>query len=226
MKEIIIKKTVFEFGELSEKAKEKAKMDFLSNEIIQQDIINFMLDNFEVEVKKFEDRYTTLELQYDFSCCQGSGLNIYGSIGAKDVYMLAKNAKIFTNEELNRFAFYSNYLPELRLSENRDYSYSFKDIDRKNLNIENDLIFESEYAPSISNNKIDVGIEDLMLSDIDLISRIYQYIFNYFVDWEGELYKSTLNNLTAAPDNPTMADLSNLNSWYYYADGSLATDIL
>lgn len=226
MKEIIIKKTVFEFGELSEKAKEKAKNDYLYNEIIQQDTINFMLDNFEGEVEKFEDGYTILEVQYDFSCCQGSGLNIYGSIGAKDVYMLAKNAKIFTNEELNRFAFYSNYLPELRLSENRDYSYSFKDIDRKNLNIENDLIFDSEYAPSISNNKIDVGIEDLMLSDIDLINRIYEYIFNYFVDWEGELYKNTLNNLTAAPDNPTMEDLSNLNNWYYYADGSLATDIL
>lgn len=226
MKEIIIKKTVFEFGELSERAKEKAKGDYICDEIIQQDTIDFMLDEFDNEVKKFEDRFTELEIQYDFSCCQGSGLNIYGSIGAGDVYTLAKNAKIFTSEELNRFAFYSNYLPELRLSENRDYSYSFKDIDRKNLNIENDLIFDSEYAPSISNNKIDVSIEDLMLSDIDLINRIYQYIFNYFVDWESKIYEDTLNNLTTVPDDATMADLSNCNNWYYYADGSLATDIL
>lgn len=226
MKEIIIKKTVFEFGELSEKAKEKAKGDYIYDEIIQQDIIDFMLDGFDNEVKKFEDRFTELEIQYDFSCCQGSGLNIYGSIGAGDVYTLAKNAKIFTNEELNRFAFYSNYLPKLRLSENRDYSYSFKDIDRKNLNIENDLIFDSEYALSISNNKIDGGIEDLMLLDIDLINRVYQYVFDYFAGWECELYESTLNDLMTVPDDATMAELSNNNDWYYYADGSLATDVL
>ena len=226
MKEIIIKKTVFEFGELSERAKEKAKNDYIYDEIIQQDIIDCMLGEFDNEVKKFENEFTKLEIQCDFSCCQGSGLNIYGSIGAEDVYMLAKNAKIFTNEELNRFGFYANYLPELRLSENRNYSYSFKDIDRKNLDIENDLIFNSEYTPSISNNKIDVSIEDLMLSDIDLISRVYQCVFNYFVDWESELYKSTLNNLITAPDDATMADLSKANDWYYYADGSFATDVL
>lgn len=46
MKEIIIKKTVFEFGELSEKAKEKAKDVYIYDEIIQQNIIDFMLDEF------------------------------------------------------------------------------------------------------------------------------------------------------------------------------------
>ena len=117
-------------------------------------------------------------------------------------------------------------MPKLRLSKNRGYSYSSKDIDRKNLNIENDLIFDSEYAPSISNNKIDGRIEDLMLSDIDLINKVYQYVFNYLVDWESELYKSTLNNLTTVPDDATMVDLSNANDWYYYEDGSLVTDIL
>ena len=69
MKEIIIKKTVFEFDELSEKAKEKAKRDYLYDEIIQQDKIDFMLDEFEKEVEKFDDEYTALKLQYDFSCC-------------------------------------------------------------------------------------------------------------------------------------------------------------
>lgn len=226
MKEIIIKKTVFEFGELSKSAKEKAKGNYIYDEIIQQDIIDFMLDEFDNEVKKFEDRFTELEIQYDFSCCQGSGLNIYGSIGAGDVYTLAKNAKIFANEELNRFAFYSNYLPALILSENRNYSYSFKDIDRKNLDIENDLIFNSEYTSSIINNKIDASIEDLMLSDIDLISKVYQYVFDYFVNWEYELYENTLNDLMTAPDDAAMAELSNNNDWYYYADGSLATDVL
>ena len=53
MKEIIIKKTVFEFGELSERAKEKAKSNYIYDEIIQQDIIGFMLDKFDSEVKKF-----------------------------------------------------------------------------------------------------------------------------------------------------------------------------
>lgn len=226
MKEIIIKKTVFEFEELSEKAKEKAKGDYICDEIIQQDIIDFMLDDFDNEVKKFEDGFTKLEIQYDFSCCQGSGLNIYGSIGAKDVYMLAKNAKIFANEELNRFAFYSNYLPELILTKNRDYDYSTKNIDYKNLSIENDLILGSSFDNTINENKICENIENLMLSDVDLIEKIYKFIFDYFADRECEIYKDTLNELTSAPDDTIMADLSNANGWYYYADGSLATDVL
>lgn len=225
MKEIIIKKTVFEFNELTDKAKEKAKGDYLYDEIIQQDKIDFMLDEFEREVKKFDDGYTELKLQYDFSCCQGSGLNIYGTIGAKDIYTLAENAKIFTDDELNRFSFYSNYLPELILTENRDYNYSTKNIDYKNLSIENDLILESGFDGSINTNKICENIENLMLSDIDLIEKIYKFIFNYFTDWEDEVYKNTLNNLTSASDDE-IADMSKCNDWYYYADGSLATDIL
>lgn len=225
MKEIIIKKTVFEFEELSEKAKEKAKSEYLYDEIIQQDIINFMLDEFNNEVKKFEDRFTELEIQYDFSCCQGSGLNIYGSIGAGDVYTLAENAKIFTDDELNRFSFYSNYLPELILTENRNYTYSTKNIDYKNLSIENDLILESGFDGSINASEICENIENLMLSDVDLIEKIYKFIFDYFIDWEDEIYKNTLNNLTSVSDDE-MREMSNCNDWYYYADGSLATDIL
>lgn len=226
MKEIIIKKTVFEFEELSEKAKEKARCDYIYNEIIQQDTIDFMLDDFDNEVKKFEDKFTKLEMQYDFSCCQGSGLNIYGSIGAEDVYMLAKNAKIFTNEELNRFAFYSKYLPELILTKNRDYDYSTKNIDYKNLSIENDLILSSSFDNTINKNKICENIENLMLSDVDLIEKIYKFIFDYFADWECEIYKDTLDKLINAPDDTIMADLSNANGWYYYVDGSFATDVL
>ena len=226
MKEIIIKKTVFEFEELSEEAKEKARCDYIYNEIIQQDTIDFMLEDFDNEVKKFEDKFTKLEMQYDFSCCQGSGLNIYGSIGAEDVYMLAKNAKIFTNEELNRFAFYSKYLPELILTKNRDYDYSTKNIDYKNLSIENDLILRSSFDNTINKNKICENIENLMLSDVDLIEKIYKFIFDYFADWEREIYKDTLDELINAPDDTIMADLSNANGWYYYVDGSFATDVL
>ncbi len=226
MKEIIIKKTVFEFGELSEKAKEKAKGDYLYDEIIQQDKIDFMVDDFEREAEKFKDGYTTLKLQYDFSCCQGSGLNIYGSIGAKDIHTLAENEKIFTNDEMDRFAFYSNYLPELILSENRTYSYSLKDIDRRNLDIENDLILDSNFDCDINSNKICENIENLMLSDFGLINKIYQFIFDYLIAWEHEIYEKTLKDLTTAPNNEIMEELSKCNEWYYYADGSLATDIL
>ncbi len=226
MKEIIIKKTVFDFDELSEKAKAKAKGDYLYNEITQQDKIDFMLDDFKREVEKFEDGYTELKLQYDFSCCQGSGLNIYGSIGAKDIYTLAEDAKIFTDDELSRFAFYSNYLPELILTENRGYTYSTKDIDRKNLSIENNLILESSFNSTINNNKICENIENLMLSDISLIEKIYKFIFDYLVDWESEIYKNTLNDLTGASDDTTMTEISSCNNWYYYADGSLATGLL
>lgn len=226
MKEIIIKKTVFEFNELSEKAKEKAKEDFLANEYLQENKIDFMLDEFEREIEKFEDGYTELKLQYDFSCCQGSGLNIYGSIGAKDIYMLAENEKIFTDDEMDRFAFYSNYLPELILSENKRYNYSLKDIDWRNLDIENDLILDSSFDGDINSNKICENIENLMLSDFGLINKIYQFIFDYLIAWEHEMYEKTLKDLTTAPNNEIMEELSKCNEWYYYADGSLATDIL
>ena len=116
-------------------------------------------------------------------------------------------------------------MPELILTENRDYNYSTKNIDYKNLSIENDLILESEFDDSINTNKICENIENLMLSDIDLIDKIYKFIFDYFIKWEDEIYKNILNDLTSVSDDE-ITEMSKCNDWYYYADGSLATDIL
>ena len=82
--EIVTKEyNVYDFSELSEDAKEKAKQWYLDDdfrpseftEIYEQDLQNIFPDS-------------ELKLQYSLRYCQGDGLNIYGNLDVNNILNL------------------------------------------------------------------------------------------------------------------------------------------
>lgn len=128
--EIITKEyNVYDFFELSEEAKERAKQWYLDDdfrqpeftEIYEQDLQNIFPDS-------------ELKLQYSLSYCQGDGLNIYGNLDVNNILNLPASGfcgnefedliGYFTDKEVRTI---SRYLGECRkkicLPMNNHYNY-------------------------------------------------------------------------------------------------------
>lgn len=81
MKTITIEKKLYNYDELTEQAKEKAKQDFLY--IYRQNSDDF----YDCTVDELNSYYfpnSDLEIEYSLSYCQGDGFNIYGKMDVKD----------------------------------------------------------------------------------------------------------------------------------------------
>ena len=167
MKNITI--TAYDYNELTEQAKTKAY------NTIYEAIIDCANDCFYDDTKyELNNRFcnSILDLQYDFSSCQGSGLNIYGNFDLRD-YLPYYQA----SEKIKRtIAFYIDTLKNyncfdalnIKLSENNKYAYSRKFIDIKDA----EEIAE-EIAEELKNNYIkNIKINIL----VDFIKSAYQYI--------------------------------------------------
>ena len=93
MRTITIIKNIYTFNELSEKAKEKVRQDYLSDEfrteIFSEDCMNRITELFP---------NSNLKIQFSLNGCQGDGFNIYGEISLTDLLENLKNK--FSSEEL------------------------------------------------------------------------------------------------------------------------------
>lgn len=167
MKNITI--TAYDYNELTEQAKTKAY------NTIYEVIIDYVNDCFYDDTKyELNNRFcnSILDLQYDFSSCQGSGLNIYGDFDLRDYlpdYQASEKSK-------RTIAFYIDTLKNyncfdalnIKLSENNRYSYSRKFIDIKDAEEIAEEIAEELKNNYIKNIKIDILV--------DFIKSAYQYI--------------------------------------------------
>ena len=113
-----------------------------------------------------------LDLQYDYSACQGSGLNIYGDFDLRDYlphYQASEKSK-------RTIAFYIDTLKnyncfdalKIELSENNRYTYSRKFVDIKDAEEIAEEIAEELKNNYIKNIKIDILV--------DFIKSAYEYI--------------------------------------------------
>ena len=167
MKNITI--TAYDYNELTGKAKTTAY------NAIYDYILNSVNDYFYDDTKyELNNRFcnSILDLQYDFSSCQGSGLNIYGNFDLRD-YLPYYQA----SEKIKRtIAFYIDTLKnyncfdalKIELSENNRYTYSCKFIDIKDAEYIAEEIAEELKNNYIKNIKIDILV--------DFIKSAYQYI--------------------------------------------------
>lgn len=167
MKNITI--TAYDYNELTEQAKTKAY------NTIYEVIIDNANDCFYDDTKyELNNRFcnSVLDLQYDYSACQGSGLNIYGDFDLRDYlphYQASEKSK-------RTIAFYIDTLKnyncfdalKIKLSENNRYTYSCKFIDIKDA----EEIAE-EMAEELKNNYIKNIKIDIL---VDFIKSAYQYI--------------------------------------------------
>ena len=161
--------TAYDYNELTGQAKTRAY------DRIYEFMIDFVNDCFYEDTKNgLRDRFcnSDLDLQYDFSACQGSGLNIYGDFDLRD-YLPYYQA----SEKIKRtIAFYIDTLKNyncfdalnIKLSKNNRYAYSRKFIDIKDAEEIAEEIAEELKNIYIKNIKIDILV--------DFIKSAYQYI--------------------------------------------------
>lgn len=72
---------VYNFSELSEDAKEKAKQWYLDDDFRPQEF-----ENIYTEDLRYLFNNSDLKMQFSLSYCQGDGLNIYGKLDLMDVF--------------------------------------------------------------------------------------------------------------------------------------------
>ena len=167
MKNITI--TAYDYNELKGQAKTRAY------DTIYEFILDSVNDCFYEDTKdELCDRFcnSDLDLQYDYSACQGSGLNIYGNFDLRD-YLPHYQA----SEKIKRtIAFYIDVLKnyncfdalKIELSENHRYTYSCKFID-----IQDAEEIAEEIAEELKNNYIKNIKIDIL---VDFIKSAYEYI--------------------------------------------------
>lgn len=167
MKNITI--TAYDYNELTGQAKTRAY------DRIYEFMIDFVNDCFYEDTKDdLCDRFcnSILDLQYDFSYRQGSGLNIYGDFDLRDYlphYQASEKSK-------RTIAFYIDTLKnyncfdalKIELSENNRYTYSCKFVDIKDAEEIAEEMAEELKNIYIKNIKIDILV--------DFIKSAYEYI--------------------------------------------------
>lgn len=189
MKKITIVKEieVFEFKELDEEVQEKIKKDFLETKEAW-----FFTTSVEDDLDYFFPN-SELKFEYDFSCCQGSGSNIYGKIKIDDflnAYELLNDFKNcpFDSKEIDLIhEILDCNIETLSLAYNSDYTYSL--IDRNEF--DNQILEQLELFEVSVSNELKEVIYKLNDEVIEMMEHLNDYFYkygeNYFFvvdDWE------------------------------------------
>lgn len=127
---------IYKYNELSDKAKERVRADYLSDlremNFFYDDIINQLKNDFP---------NSKLDIQYSLSYCQGDGANIYGKLNLCDILPYMGS---LTEKERKTIKFYSGKIYfEIEFSENY-YYYSLKKTDKNDRYLIKDIIDDAE----------------------------------------------------------------------------------
>lgn len=197
--------TVYNYCELSDAAKDTVKASYLESARTPkelEDMLRYELgDRFERSL---------LSVNGDFSCCQGSGVNIEGSLEFSDILQIEEICNKFTEKENRALYFYFEgcYIKPYEFYENREYSYSCKHIDRQYL------------APHIM-----YELEENHVSNIntDLVERVSDAILDYMENLEKDFYDWGMGYFYEISDEE-MEEISNENGWEYLEYGETWVD--
>ena len=194
--------SVYNYCELSEDAKYRVKREYLELDRSSED--------FEYMLKEdLDDRFETspLSVNFDFSCSQGSGLNIEGSLEFSDILQIEEICNKFTEKENRALYFYFEecYINPYKFYENMRYSYSCKDADRQYL--ASHILYE---------------LEENHVSNInaDLVERVSDAILDYMEKLEKSFYEWGMEYFYEISDED-MEEISNEYGWKYLADGEV-----
>ena len=192
--------TIYNYCELSEDAKDRVKREYLELDRSPEDFQFMLKENLD---DKFER--SPLSVNFDFSYCQGSGLNITGSLEFTDILQIEEICNKFTEKENRALYFYFEecHIEPYEFYENSRYPYSCKCVDRQDL------------APHIM-----YELEENHISNInaDLVERVSNAILDYMEDLEKSFYERGMEYFYEISDED-MEEISNEYGWEYLEDG-------
>ena len=188
----------YTYNELSESAKEKVKQWYLDdptrNDMLYEDIMLYLYDNFKL---------SELKAMYSLGYCQGDGLNIYGNLNLYDfldIWQASPKEKRTIEFYIDR-AFYQYTF----VKDNR-YCYSCKFIDRNYIDDKID-----EFITELQDNQI---------SNIKkpLISQFFNDMIYYFETLDAEFEHDGYNYLYNC-DDEEIEEACEANEWYFTEKG-------
>lgn len=167
---------LYEYNELSEKAKERAKQNFLEAKCdIDGDIYGDMFTETAMEIIGSYFQFTDgMEIQYSLSYCQDDGVNIYGKFDLQNVEGME-----WLKSEVDSF----------EMAKNRCYCYSLKS--QTETETVEEIISEFEYA---SGNEIKdwqvMEIRKMVETVFEKLEKaereIEKYGYNFFYEVSDE----------------------------------------
>lgn len=190
MKTITKTINLYEYNELEEKAKEKAKEQFLE---VRCEIGDDMFTEIAMEIIGNYFQFTDgLEIQYSLSSCQGDGVNIYGKFDLQNVEGME-----WLKTEIDSF----------ELVENRRYFYSLKS-QTENQTVD-EIISDFEYASG--NEIVDWQVME--------IRNMVETVFEKLREAEKEIEKCGYDFFYEVSDEEMEED-ANANGILYLEDGT------
>lgn len=183
---------VYNFSELSEDAKEKAKQWYLDDDFRPQEF-----ENIYTEDLHYLFNNSDLKMQFSLSYCQGDGLNIYGKLDLTDVFAAIRDTDhsgeqfkqykdLFSEHEQKTIEAYMEACGrEIELPYNRHYCYCVDD----RVDFADEWIEILEYC-RYKNIQIDTirKMEKLVGMMFENLSATYEkYGYDYFYNADDEI---------------------------------------
>lgn len=183
---------VYNFSELSEDAKEKAKQWYLDDDFRPQEF-----ENIYTEDLHYLFNNSDLKMQFSLSYCQGDGLNIYGKLDLMDVFAVIRDTDhsgeqfkqykdLFSEHEQKTIEAYMEACGrEIELPYNRHYCYCIDD----RVDFADEWIEILEYC-RYKNIQIDTirKMEKLVGMMFENLSATYEkYGYDYFYNADDEV---------------------------------------
>ena len=213
MKTITKTYKVYNYNELSDKAKEKVKQDYLDDPV-RNDI--FYEDCMETIHSLFPQ--SDLKVQYSLSSCQGDGFNIYGTLDVFNMINLMRNKEklpisllneikkdvdTFTSEELDLLSqYYNYYCSSIKIPNNFRYCYSQADY----------INFSDDWIEELENAKIEYNDE--------LIIKFENFVRKFFSELNS-LFEEAGYNFLYNVSEEEMEDWCESNEYMFREDGTL-----
>lgn len=198
MKTITITKKVYNYNELSDEAKARAKSDYLDDYTRTEDFYEMQRDSL---ASLFP--HSGLDLQFSLASCQGDGANIYGKFALIDFLPLWEASE----KEKRTIAFYINEsIDTYKFSENNRYCYSCKFLDKKYID-----------------DFIDEFVEELKIKNIkiDIIQRFFNDLLDYFDNLDKTIERQGYDYLYNIDDDE-FSDICVWNDWEFLEDGTIS----
>ena len=193
--------TLYEFNELKKSAQERAIENWReSDSWLDEDITEELLTELNLKFSNSEN----LKVQWDLSGCQGSGLNIFGTLDFEDVKGFF--ADIF-QKPLGAC--------KIELDSNYRYSYSLK----------HNQIFP---VASFLSNKIEefyssfFGTFEMTEEGFEILTKNVEAMMNGLQEFEQKLYN--LAESIYYPDNETFQDRCSANGWLFDEMGFIVNE--
>lgn len=187
---------VYNFSELSEDAKEKAKQWYLDDDFRPQEF-----ENIYTEDLHYLFNNSDLKIQFSLSYCQGDGLNIYGKLDLMNVFAVIRDTDhsgeqfkqykdLFSEHEQKTIEAYMEACGrEIELPYNRHYCYCIDD----KVDFADEWIEILEYC-RYKNIQIDTirKMEKLVGMMFENLSATYEkYGYDYFYNADDEVVNET-----------------------------------